>query len=286
MEVDTPLLCQAASTDPYLDNFSTFYQGPHAPQGKEHYLPTSPEFAMKRLLAAGSGAIYQICKSFRNGETGRYHNPEFTMLEWYRPGFDHHALMDEVEALITLVLGERNIERLSYRQLFQRHVSLNPFSINVDAAKNCLKENSISVADFNGSLDDWLGLIVTHVIEPQLVATFVYDFPESQAMLAKVRDDALPVAERFELYIDGVELANGFHELTDAAEQRQRFECDIEQRKQLKLSEVPLDGALLAALQYGLPQCAGVALGVDRLLMLAADARSIEDVIAFPISVS
>lgn len=286
MEVDTPLLCRAASTDPYLESFTTRYQGPGEPEGKNYFLPTSPEFAMKRLLAAGSGAIYQICKSFRNGESGRHHNPEFTMLEWYRPGYDHHMLMDEVEALVIQSLGQREIERLSYRELFLRHVSLDPFSISIDEAKLCLKESGVAITGFDGNLDDWLSLIITHLIEPQLSATFVYDFPASQAMLAKVCGGAPPVAERFELYVDGMELANGFHELTDAAEQKSRFEQDVLQRVQLKLPEMPIDGALLGALQYGLPKCAGVALGIDRLLMLAAKASSIEEVIAFPISVS
>ena len=283
MEVDTPLLSSAASTDPYLDSFKTEYRGPHAPGGRHCYLPTSPEFAMKRLLAADSGAIYQICKAFRNGEAGRHHNPEFTLLEWYRPGFDLHALMDEVAALITLVLGVREIERLRYRQLFLDHVSIDPFACNIETLKNCLEKHNVSLSGFEGGLDDWLSLVMTHIIEPRLGAVFVYDFPVSQAMLAQIRDDTQPVAERFELYIDGVELANGFHELTDAAEQRRRFERDLQQRERLGLPKLPMDEMLLLGLRHGLPDCSGVALGIDRLLMLVAGAASIGDVIAFPI---
>ena len=284
LEVDTPLLCQAASTDPHLESFSTHYLGPGAPAGNTLYLPTSPEFAMKRLLAAGSGPIYQICKSFRNGESGRFHNPEFTMLEWYRPGFNHHALMDEVEALVIRLLGERSIERLSYQALFQRYVGLDPFTCSTKALSGCLKSEGVGVGAFDGSKDDWLSLVMTHIIEPRIEALFVFDFPASQAMLARVRGGNPAVAERFELYMDGVELANGFYELSDSEEQRRRFAHDAASRKALGLPEMPLDEALLAALQQGLPDCAGVALGVDRLLMLACGAGSIGEVIAFPLS--
>ncbi len=283
MEVDTPLLSAAASTDPYLDSFISHYHGPGAPTGQQMYLPTSPEFAMKRLLAAGSGAIYQICKSFRNGEAGRFHNPEFTMLEWYRPGFDHHALMVEVEALVGEVLGELNIERLSYQSLFLRYVSLDPFVADIGEIKQCLHDHEISVVDFEGNHDDWLSLVMTHVIEPQLKAVMVYDFPASQAMLARVRDGDCPVAERFELYINGVELANGFHELSVVGEQQRRFEKDLQTRSSLGFPAVPMDEALIAALGHGLPDCAGVALGIDRLLMLALKAQGINEVIAFPV---
>ncbi len=238
---------------------------------------------MKRLLVAGSGAIYQIGKAFRNGEAGRCHNPEFTMLEWYRPGFDLQTLMDEVAVLITQVLGVREISRLSYRQLFLRYVSVDPFNCTVEELKDCLEAHGVSLSGFDVLLDDCLNLLLTHVIEQQLEAVFVYDFPASQAMLAQVRPETPPVAERFELYVDGVELANGFHELADAAEQQQRFENDLQQRERLGLTECPMDKMLLLALQQGLPDCSGVALGVDRLLMIAAAAGSIEEVIAFPL---
>ncbi len=282
LEVDTPLLSAAASTDPYLDSFKTHYQGPGAARGRDCYLPTSPEFAMKRLLAAGSGPIYQICKSFRNGESGRQHNPEFTMLEWYRPDFSHHDLMDEVQALVEAVLGNINIQRISYRELFLQHVAIDPFATDIAALRNCLVSHDVVLTGFEGTLDDWLSLVVTHVIEPQLDATFVYDFPASQAMLARVRNDSPPVAERFELYVKGMELANGFHELSDASEQQRRFRADLSVRRAQGLPNAPMDDALLVALEYGLPDCAGVALGVDRLIMLALGVASIDEVIAFP----
>lgn len=287
LEVETPLLSSAGSTDPYLDSFTSHYQGPLFPTGQTVYLQTSPEFAMKRLLAAGSGSIYQICKAFRNGEVGAQHNPEFTMLEWYRPGFDHHLLMDEVEALIAVILKVAPARRITYRDLFLEYVGLDPFELSAADARVCLQARHINPPDLaEAVIDDWLSLIMTHVIEPALGAgpVFVYDFPASQAMLARVVQSKPPVAQRFELYIHGMELANGFYELADAAEQRRRFEADLQQRQQLGLVEVSMNRALIAALESGLPDCAGVALGVDRLLMLMAGAENIAEVLAFPVN--
>jgi len=289
MEVETPLLSLAGSTDPYLDSFTSHYQGPLFAAGQTVYLQTSPEFAMKRLLAAGSGSIYQICKAFRNGEAGRQHNPEFSMLEWYRVGFDHHALMDEVEALITLVLNTAPARRMTYRELFRDYVGLDPFVLSVADAHRCLQAHHVNPPEMaEATIDDWLSLIMTHVIEPALGAgpVFVYDFPATQAMLARVMPGQPPVAQRFELYINGMELANGFYELADADEQRRRFEVDLRQRQQLGLAEVEMSQALIAALACGLPDCAGVAVGVDRLLMLVVGAENIAEVLAFPLDCS
>ena len=286
MEVETPLLSSAGSTDPYLDSFTSHYQGPLFPAGQTVYLQTSPEFAMKRLLAAGSGAIFQICKAFRNGEAGGQHNPEFTMLEWYRPGFDHHVLMDEVEALIAAILKTAPARRMTYRDLFLEYVGLDPFELSAADARACLQARHINPPELaEAAIDGWLSLIMTHVIEPALGAgpVFVYDFPASQAMLARVVQTKPPVAQRFELYINGMELANGFYELADAAEQRRRFEVDLQQRQQLGMAEVGMSQTLIAALEFGLPDCAGVALGVDRLLMLMAEAKNITEVLAFPL---
>ena len=286
MEVETPVLSLAGSTDPYLDSFTSHYQGPLFASGKTVYLQTSPEFAMKRLLAAGSGSIYQICKAFRNGEAGRQHNPEFSMLEWYRVGFDHHALMDEVEALIALVLNTAPARRMTYRELFLDYVGLDPFVLSVADARSCLQAHHVNPPEMaEARLDDWLSLIMTHLIEPALGAgpVFVYDFPATQAMLARVMPGQPPVAQRFELYINGMELANGFYELADADEQRHRFEADLQQRQQLGLAEVDMSQTLIAALERGLPDCAGVALGVDRLLMLLAGAKNIAEILAFPL---
>ncbi len=287
LEVETPLLSSSASTDPFLDSFVTCYQGPGAAQGRSYYLQTSPEFAMKRLLAAGSGPIYQICKSFRNGESGDYHNPEFTMLEWYRPGYNHHDLMDEVEALICALLGCGGAERLTYRTLFMTHLGLDPHTATPELLSRCAASRGLVVEGHDEEdRDTWLALLLTHCIEPNLGAEkplFIYDYPASQAMLARLRGGDPAVAERFELYVRGMELANGFHELCDAAEQRLRFESNLSTRRALGLTEVPMDGALLAALDAGMPACAGVALGIDRLVMLVTGSERLGQVMSFPI---
>lgn len=276
MEVETPLLSAAATTDVHLSS---------VPAGGG-YLHTSPEFPMKRLLATGSGDIYQLCHVFRDGEAGRLHNPEFTMLEWYRVGFDHHALMDEVAELVRAVLpsaGEG--DRLTYRQAFESQAGFDPFNAGVDDCRACLSRAGIE-AEAGSALDydGWLDLVAGAVVYPRLGRAglcFVYDYPESQAALARVRAGDPPVAERFEAFMGGIEIANGYHELTDAGEQRRRFEADLARRHELGLPQPPMDERLLAALDAGLPDCAGVALGVDRLAMLAVGAAGIEEVIAF-----
>ena len=285
LEVETPLLSSAAATDPHIES----YVIKHLQHDKPRYLHTSPEFAMKRLLAAGSGSIYQICKVFRQGEVGRQHNPEFTMLEWYRIGFDHQQLMTEVDSLLRelldgyLTLGDT--QRLTYHDAFVQYAGLEPHSASIDQLQEKVKEQGIDVTGLDDShKDSWLDLLMTHVVEPALprdCPVFIYDYPASQAALARIRQDDPPVAERFELYIYGMELANGFHELADAQEQRQRFVADNQARTVTGLSSMPIDEHVLAALDAGLPACAGVALGVDRLVMLAAGAKSISEVLAF-----
>ncbi|HEY8554598.1 MAG TPA: EF-P lysine aminoacylase EpmA [Burkholderiales bacterium] len=289
LEVETPMLSPAGSTDPHLHSFVAASRAP-GDASAPRFLHTSPEFAMKRLLAAGSGSIYQICRVFRAGETGRRHNPEFTLLEWYRVGFDYHALMDEVEALVTeLLRGRRDLdapERLSYRDAFLRYAGLDPHAatpadLAAAAAAHGLCASGIPETDGGA----WRDLLLTHLVEPHLGRnrlTFLYDFPADAAALARVRPGPPPVAERFELYLDGIELANGFQELTDAEEQRERFERDRARRRAHGLPDVPHDERLLAALAAGLPSCSGVALGFDRLVMVALGARSIAEVIAFP----
>ncbi len=278
LEVETPLLGQAASTDVHLASLCV--------EAENQYLQTSPEFAMKRLLAAGSGAIYQICKSFRQGESGKRHNPEFTMLEWYRPGFDYLQLMAEVAELVNLLLGERSVRQLSYRDAFVAVLGVDPHRADADVLVGLAKRHTGYVAD-GDDVDTLLELLMSQVIEPTLGCnelTFIYDYPASQCALAKVAVDAqgAAVAQRFELYVEGVELANGYYELTDADEQLQRFMADLDERKRRGLVTLPADQKLLAALQSGMPDCAGVALGLDRLLMLMAGADSIRDVITFP----
>ncbi len=287
LEVETPSLSAAALTDPAIDSLATRYIGPGHASGLNLYLHTSPEFPMKRLLAAGSGPIYQITRVFRQGEAGRRHNPEFTLLEWYRPGFDHHQLMDEVAALVAPVLGlEATAQRLSYRDAFLQFVSLDPFAASIAELRQAVERLGIGEFDAGEDRDIWLDLILSHRVEPNLGQQglcFLTDYPASQAALARLNPDNPAVAERFELYYRGVELANGFHELGDSAEQRKRFESEQAERAAQGREHYPMDEKLLAALEVGLPDCAGVALGVDRLVMLAVGAESLEEVMAFTV---
>ena len=281
LEVETPTLSRFGITDPYLANIQAFFRG------QAYQLQTSPEYHMKRLLAAGSGPIFQIAKAFRDDELGRWHNPEFTMLEWYQLDIDHHALMDEVDALLQLVLHSPPMLRESYQQLFLRICDIDPFATKVEELKRALKgfelDNVLDAEEED--LDQYLFLLMTHVIEPALskeeAPVAVYHFPPSQAALAQVRNG---VAERFEVYVRGVELANGFHELTNADAQLQRFQDDLMIRRQKGLPEPCPDNYLLNALRQGLPPCSGVALGIDRLLTLAFKESTIADFIAFDFS--
>ncbi len=290
LEVDTPVLSRAASTDPALSSFKTYYHGPGAVQDEPRYLHTSPEFPMKRLLAAGSGSIYQICKVFRDGESGARHNPEFMLLEWYRTGFDHLDLMDEVQRLVTEVLVDimpiDSVQHWRYRDLFVEIAGIDPFTATVAEISSVLQSGH-GVRAVGLAVDDndaWLDLLMTHVIEPRLGKglLFVRDYPPSQAALARLRPGSPPVAARFEVYLNGVELANGFHELTDPLEQRRRFDNELQCRRNGGGEAVRMDENLLSALHAGLPDCAGVALGLDRLLMLASGVKCVHDVLAFP----
>jgi len=279
LEVETPVLAAGGGTDVHLAPLVT-----RLADGRRLYLQTSPEFAMKRLLAAGSGPIYQLGRAFRDGEAGRRHNPEFTMLEWYRPGWDHHRLMDEVDELLAGVLGTTPAERLTYREAFRRHAGIDPLAAGDDELRASATRCGLHAADVDR--EGCLSLLLGAVVEPRLGhgrPSFLHDFPASQAALARVRPGDPPLAERFEAYVQGVELANGYHELSDAEEQRRRFVADLAERRRLGLPELPLDERLLAALEHGLPDCAGVALGVDRLVMLVCGASSISDVMAFPV---
>ena len=280
MEVETPIISRAGNTDPEIQSIRTDDGG---------YLRTSPEFPLKRLLATGLGDVYELGRVFRAGEAGRNHNPEFTMLEWYRTEFDYHHLMDEVAALV-LHCGHGKFDlwpqqKLSYRELFQQYLGLDPFRADIDELAGIAKDHGVS--DIELGRRQWLDLLISHFIQPELPGnglTFVYDFPADQAALANIREDTPPVAERFELYLGHTELANGYQELTDAAEQQLRFEDENIQRKNRGEPIYPPDEHLLAALTHGLPECAGVALGVDRLLMAICGADSLDEVIAFPFS--
>ncbi len=287
LEVDTPLLCGHTVSDPHLQAFSTHYVGPGASTGKPLYLQTSPEYAMKRLLCAGSGPIYQIAKAFRNEESGRQHNPEFTMLEWYRPGFDHHQLMDEVEALVVTILDCQAAQRISYCQAFESVLGVNPLEADITGLRALACERGFAhIAEGETDQDTLLQLLFCCCVEAEIGQQrpcLVYDFPASQAALARLNDDG-KTAARFELYFRGLELANGFYELADADEQAGRFAKDNAKRRELGLTEVSSDPYLLAALSHGLPDCAGVALGLDRLMMLALDKGEICEILTFDLA--
>ncbi|WP_194090324.1 elongation factor P--(R)-beta-lysine ligase [Vibrio hibernica] len=286
LEVDTPAMSHATVTDVHLHTFKTEFIGPDFAHGQPVFLMTSPEFHMKRLLAAGSGCIYQINKAFRNEENGRYHNPEFTMLEWYRVGFDHHDLMAEMDALLQLVLSCQSCEKMTYQQAFLQVLQVCPLEGSMQQLKQAAATLGLSdIAEPEQDRDTLLQLLFSIGIEPhigKIVPVMVYDFPASQAALAKINQDDKRVADRFEVYFKGMELANGFHELDDAKEQLSRFEQDNQQRLAMGLKPQPIDHHLIAALDAGLPQCAGVALGIDRLIMLAIGCDHIDQVTAFP----
>jgi lysyl-tRNA synthetase class 2 len=275
LEVETPLLNPTGTTDPNIESFTTMSTGSLL------YLHTSPEFAMKRLLAAGSGPIYQICKVFRAEEQGRYHHPEFTLLEWYRLGMDHHALMNEVADLFAALGVPVSTRRRSYADVFNARVGLNPHTASDEALREWINSTVGSGESTPPLLVDRAQLVdyvFGFYVVPELGRDgpeFVFDFPVEQAALARIRPGCPPVAERFELFWSGVELANGFYELTEAEEQRLRFTTDNEKRRKRGQSEIAFDHRLIRALDSGLPTCAGVAIGLDRLLMLSENEKSL-----------
>jgi len=285
LEVETPILSAAAVSDPQLESLATRIAG----RSGGFYLQTSPEYPMKRLLAAGSGDIYQICKVFRDAELGRWHNPEFTMIEWYRLGLDDAALMDEVEALLGALLEPQRTlppaERLAYSAALERHAGVDAHRSS-DAELGAAAQRHGIVCDAQLDRDAKLDLLMGLVVGPRLGLDrpcFICDYPASQAALARLKPGVPAVAARFELYLDGVELANGFHELQDAAEQRARFSRDLALRRRRGQAQRPVDENLLAALEHGMPDCAGVALGFDRLVALALGVDSLAQAMAFDI---
>jgi lysyl-tRNA synthetase class 2 len=292
LEVETPILSGAATVERQIDSFRT---------GDGRWLATSPEFAMKRLLAAGSGPIFQLSHVFRAEEQGRLHNPEFIMLEWYRPEWGLDALMDEVEALVSGLTASQNpskqsvdpcFERIAYRALLMRELQLDPFAASISEIRDAIAAGGAALPDAvapddRDDRDFWLDLAMGIVVGPRLGhdrPLFVHDYPASQAALARLRPGDPPLAERFELYWRGIELANGFHELANAAEQRARFEADRQWRRRHGRAVPPYDEHLIAALEAGLPDCCGVALGVDRLVMLLLDLPAVAATMAFDAS--
>ncbi|OBY51896.1 elongation factor P--(R)-beta-lysine ligase [Aggregatibacter aphrophilus] len=285
LEVETPVLSEFGVTDVHLATFSTEFISPFGEQSKTLWLSTSPEYHMKRLLAAGSGPIFQIGKVFRNEEAGNRHNPEFTMLEWYRPHFDMYRLINEVDDLLQQILECPPAESMSYQFAFQQYVGLDPLSADLSELVEKAEKHQLMGAE-NESRDTLLQFLFSTVVEPQIgqeAPVVVYHFPASQAALAQISSEDLRVAERFEFYYKGLELANGFHELSDAREQLRRFQQDNLQREKMGLPVRVIDTRLLAALQAGIPNCSGVALGVDRVLMIAMGTESIKEVISFAI---
>lgn len=286
MEVETPVASRATTSDPTIRSLRTGWSGT-GEEPQTLYLHTSPELPMKRLLTAGSGPIYQICKVFRDGERGRVHHPEFSLLEWYRPGLGYRELMTEVADLVRYLLDrpELAVESISYRELFRTRLGLDPLRADLPSLQRAA-EDIPGAADLELGRDGWLDLLLSHRLEAGLgrgCLTFVYDYPPSQAALARIRADVDPVAERFELYLEGMELANGFQELNDAVEQRRRFAADLQQRAAVGVVCRPVDDAFLSALEAGMPETSGVALGLDRLLMVATGRRHIDEVLAFPV---
>lgn len=288
LEVETPVLARHGVSDLHLDCIPAHPDAVSAFSGGTAYLQTSPEYHMKRLLAAGSGAIFQVFRAFRNGERGARHNPEFSLLEWYRPGFDDQQLMDEVGDLVCGWLDLPAPDRLSYRDAFMRHAGLDPLTAPLDALRTEASAHAGDprfAADFDR--DTCLDFLMSQVVEPSLQsvpAVFIHDYPASQAALARTRTvDGFALAHRFELYVQGLELCNGYWELTDAAEQRRRFDADNALRRRHGKPEMVPDEHLLSALEAGMPTCSGVALGLDRLLMCGLGTRNIEDVLSFPI---
>lgn len=278
LEVETPTMSRFAITDVYLANIKAIFRN------QPYYLQTSPEYHMKRLLAAGSGPIFQLARVFRDDELGRWHNPEFTMLEWYQLDIDHHGLMDEMDALLQMVLQCQPMLRKTYQQVFVEACQLDPLTATLTELQEALQRFELDNVLTPGEQDpdQYLFLLMSHIVEPALrketVPVAVYNFPPSQAALAKINQG---VAERFEIYVQGIELANGFHELTDASAQAARFQNDLAIRRRQGLSEPAPDDYFLQALTHGLPACSGVALGIDRLVTLALKQSAIAKTLTF-----
>ncbi len=283
LEVETPAMSEFSVTDVHLSTFSTQFLPPFSSQAKTLHLITSPEYHMKRLLACGSGAIFQLCRVFRNEEVSKRHNPEFTMLEWYRPHFDMYRLINEVDDLLQQILDCEPAESFSYQFVFQTYVGLDPLSATKAQLVAKAREHGLQ-CDEDEQRDTLLQFLFSEVVEANIGKerpTAVYHFPATQAALAQISTEDHRVAERFEFYYKGLELANGFHELSDAKEQIRRFEQDNVLREAMGLPPQQLDSRFLDALKAGMPNCSGVALGVDRLMMIAMNADSIDQVMAF-----
>jgi lysyl-tRNA synthetase class 2 len=281
LEVETPVMGAFGVTDVYLESI------PVECLGQSFFLQTSPEYHMKRLLAAGSGPIFQLSRVFRDDEAGRWHNPEFTMLEWYRPGMKYHEMLQEINIFLMQMLNTHPLQIKTYQEIFELFCGFNPFDVSLLDLKKQLKQYKLTdiLSTDEQDIDQYLFLLMTHVIEPELAKydapVAVIDFPVSQAALACIRGD---IAERFEVYFKGIELLNGFHELTDAKAQAARFALDNQKRVMQGLEPRAIDTRLLAAMSNGLPPSTGVALGVDRLFALMQKHHHIQAGLAFDIA--
>ena len=292
-EVQTPILSADTNVDCNLDPLAITEKSLplNHHNTRRYYLQTSPEFAMKRLLAAGLDPIFQITPVFRMGDRGQFHNVEFTLLEWYRIGDNYQTGMFLLAELVRFLFEEQQIELgeigySTYQSLFESEVGINPHAASVEKLRTICTDRNIPYPQTNwgDSVDEWLDLLFTELVQPTLESVIVYDFPKSQAQLAKIRrDEKYAVTERFELFLKGQEIANGYHEMRDAAELRRRFRKNRERRLARGQSWLPIDSHLLTVMALGFPQCSGTALGIDRLLMVMLDADSIEDVLTFPI---
>ncbi|MGD8785039.1 MAG: EF-P lysine aminoacylase EpmA [Thioalkalispiraceae bacterium] len=283
LEVETPILTSAGTTETHLDQFVV-----SSPlDDKHYYLITSPELAMKRLLAAGSGDIFQLTRVFRAGECGSQHQPEFTMLEWYRLGFDLDALMREVEALLAVLLGDKltsSVMTLTYAQAFEQYLSIDPFSATIEELKQCFVSRTKTEPPVLEDKQAYLDLLMSHLVEPCFDPkrlTFVKHYPAEQASLARINETDPRVAERFEAFAGGLELANGFYELTDKDQQLKRMQEENQQRLAIGKLQIDIDQSFLAALEEGLPVCSGVAVGFDRLVMVVTTKHTIREVQSF-----
>lgn len=288
IEVETPLLSHDVVVDRHLEPFETRLQTAPGKAGERLFLQTSPEFAMKRLMAAGGEAIYQITRAFRQGEIGRLHNPEFTIVEWYRRGDSMADGMKLLSNLAEALVARGPAEPITYREAFRRHADVDPLVDETAMLRRRLQERNVAVPESLSpdDRDGWLELMLVELVEPHLGRrrpAILHDYPPSQAALAIVRPEEPPVAERFELYVDGIELANGYHELLDAQVLRERNRRNNLLRERDGRLPLPEASRLLAAMEHGLPACSGVALGFDRVAMLAAGAQSLAEVLAFPI---
>lgn len=290
IEVDTPCISSNTVTDVNICSFQTNYFKPgNTKNSKKFYLITSPEYHMKRLLAAGMNSIYQISHSFRNQEKGKYHNPEFSLLEWYRPGYNMYQLINEVNDLLKYILKCQDSEKISYQKIFIKILKIDPLSITkkelIKLAKSFEVQKTINL--YKEKKDTILQFLFMLKIESKIgkkTPIFIYDFPANQASLAKINDKDKRTAKRFEVYFKNIEIGNGFFELTDSIEQKKRFELDNKLRKKLNFPKQKIDNYLLNALKYGLPSCSGVAIGIDRIVMLALNLKCINEVLAFPLN--